>query len=268
MKLSTAAGIALTILLLTPGFTAAKTSGLSRGDSAVFSFEVLTTYRSGSGPNVTGTSYNRFSVSILSVNTSAPLGYLTYTLTLDVVNNSTKTTIQKFSNATTIFDPYDNYSYTGNIGFFPFTYTDLQPGRRNGLELRVAVNGVPGTSGTVPGGISHINTSVARTPGLIKVNYTLYNPKIRPMRTEMSFNATTGVLQRATTWANVFSVEKIFTYALLSFDHPTATELDLSFLWYVAVAGVVAFVVYTVVTRSSRQERKVARIRKKLKRPA
>jgi hypothetical protein len=82
----------------------------------------------------------------------------------------------------------------------------------------------------------------------------------------MSFDATTGVLQRARTWAQAYNVVKIFTYELLSFDRPI--RLDLSFLWYAALAGVAAFVVYTVTTRSTRQDRKVARMRKKLERPA
>jgi hypothetical protein len=268
LRLSNAAGIALAVLLLMPGFTAARTSGLSAGDSAVFSYQILTTYRISGGGNRTTIMNNQFTVDILSVNTSAPLGYLTYTMTIDVVNNASLTTTHRVSNATTIFDPYNNDSYLGNIGFFPFTYTDLQPGRANRLELYLAFGGGVFNQ-TLPGSIARVNASVARPEGLININYTLYNiNNTRPIRTVMSFNATTGVLQRARTWAVAFSVEKIFTYDLLSFNHPT--KLDLSFLWYFVLAGVVVFVVYAVATsaRSTKHEKKVARMRKKLEGPA
>jgi len=267
LRLSNAAGLVLIILLLAPGAVVGRTAGVAGGDTAVFSYQIVSTTRSPfpTLPNNTNTFTSQFAVSVLSVNTSASLGYFTYTLTVEDVNGTTESTSNKASNATTFLEPWNNDSYLGVIGFYPFTYTDLPQGKWTDLEIYAPLTGIPGVNASQSTAVQRLNASVARTSGLIKVNYTLYDlSDAIPIPTEMLFNASTGVLQHATTTANAFNVEKIFTYNLVSYDHPA--KLDLSFLWYVALAAVIVFVVYNVATRKSRRERKVERIRKKMER--
>ncbi|MGD0146892.1 MAG: hypothetical protein ABSB53_08615, partial [Nitrososphaerales archaeon] len=127
MRFSRTAGVAFAILLLTlaPGVAVARTMGISAGVSVVFSYQILTTYKTPNG-NYTTTIDNQFTVDILEVNASR--GEVWYTESINVFNSTTQTTGTPVSNTTTIFDPYDNESYLGNIGFYPFTYTDLLPG--------------------------------------------------------------------------------------------------------------------------------------------
>lgn len=268
MRLCKVASVALLILLLTPGVTVARTTGISGGDSVVYSYQILTTFREPSGPNNTSTIDNVFTVDILGVNTTAPLGFVDYTEIVNVFNSTTEVTTTGVSNATTIFDPSNNDTYLGNIGFFPFIYTDLKQGTWNGLGVKLPITGAPGNNGTitVPGQTQRINASVIRASKSIGINYTLYDlTDAPPIHTVMNYSATTGVLQYARTWANVFSVEKILTYNLISYNQPFRPNLTI--LWYVLLAAIIATVAYSVATRGTRRERKVARMRKRLERP-
>lgn len=189
-----------------------RTIGISAGESVVYSYQILTTYRTPDG-NYTTTIYNQFTVDILEVNASR--GEVWYKETLNMFNSTTETTQTPVSNVTTIFDPYDNESYLGNIGFYPFTYTDLLPGTGH-INITVPLGGL-GLNGTVKTGVQKINASVARPSGLIDVNYTVFGFSGQsPMPTVMAFDAMTGLLETGVTKANVFGVEKIFTYHLLS----------------------------------------------------
>ncbi|GEM_PF-730702 len=265
MRFSRTAGVAFAILLvtLTPGVTVARTMGISAGVSVVFSYQILTTYKTPNG-NYTATIDNQFTVDILEVNASR--GEVWYTESINVFNSTTQTTGTPVSNTTTIFDPYDNESYLGNIGFYPFTYTDLLPGTGH-LNITVPFRGVPGTNGTVKTGIQRINASVARPSGSIDVNYTIWDvPTTPPILTVMKFNATTGLLETGVTKANVFGVEKIFTYHLIGYS-PPPRRFDYSLLLYALLAGIIVFAAYSLATRGTRRERKVTRMRKRLERP-
>ena len=239
--------------------------GISAGDTVVYSYQILSLV---AGTNMfVGVDHIIFTVAIDYVNASAPLGDVIYTEAVNTVNATTETTLAPVTNETAIFDPYDNYTYLGNIGFYPFTYTNLLPGSAS-LSLKLFVSGVPGYSGRAPGGTVHINATVARTPGSIDINYTFPIPNGLPVTSAMVFNATTGLLEKGV-WNETFSGEtKIFTYTLVSLSHPKAANpADLTFLWYVALAFIVVIVGYEVATRGTRRERKAARMRKKLEIP-
>jgi hypothetical protein len=211
--------LVLVILSLTL-LVQATTVGISAGDSMVFLYQICTTYSTPSG-NVTSTSNNQFTVNILSVNVSAPRGEVGYTESAIEFNNTVESSSSVTStpeNFTTIFDPYDNLSYLSNIGFWPFTYTDLQVGSVRNLNLKVPVSGTASY-------VMHINATVARNSGLIDVNLTLVafagaHPTVDVLR----FNSTNGVLEYGRMTTNpVTNVEKVFIYKLLSFTQPTLT---------------------------------------------
>ena len=261
-------GIAvLVLLLLLPGQALAKTAGISPGDSMVYSYEIYTTYASPNG-NVTHISMNQFTVNILSVNASAPQGEVGYTQSITEFNNTavTVTNSSYYSeNYTTIFNPYDNLTYMGNIGFWPFTYTDLAVGSVKDLNLSYTIVNIPVSSGsstfTV---VQHINGTVTKSPSSIDVNMTLVAyAGSHPSSITLSFSSATGVLEYCRITTNLISeIEKIFTYHLLSFTSPKG----LGYIPYLAIAAVVAVVVIVaVVRRQSPREKKAARMRERLR---
>lgn len=235
----------------------------------VFSYEIYTTYATPNG-NVTNISTNKFTVDIFSVNVSAPHGEVGYAETVQEFNSTTVTSSSLFENFTTIFDPYDNFSYMGNIGFYPFTYADLPNGSVHNLGVNITVTNVPYGNGTATlSSVQYVNATVARSPGSIDVNLTtVASPGEMPSVWVMRFNSTTGVLKYAKTTTNLESdIEKIFTYALVSYSHasppPPSSPSLLPYLALVVVAVVAAVLV--VARRKSPRERKVERMRERLR---
>ena len=260
-------GIAVVALLLLPGPALAKTVGFSVGDSMVFSYERLSTYATPNG-NVTSVSMNQFTVVITSINASAPHGEVGYTETIQEFNNTVQTTSSLYQNFTTVFDPYDNDTYLGNIGFYPFTYADLPDGSANNLGINVTLTDVPIGNGSVVSSVQRINATVARSAGSIDVNLTTigYTGE-EPSHWDMRFNSTTGILEYGRTTVNVISdIEGIYTYNLVSYTHHSSQNL--SFLPYLAIAVVVVIAVVlvaqAVVGRKSPREKKEERMRKRL----
>ncbi len=268
INLLRAAALGLLVLLV-PGPALANTYGVFAGDSMVFSYERLTTYATPNG-NVTTISMNQFTIGITSINSSAPHGEVGYTETIQEFNNSVVTSSSLYVNFTTVFDPYDNLSYLGNIGFYPFTYVDLQAGSVKNLGVNVTVTDVPIENGSVSvSSVQRVNATVAKSSGLIDVNLTTigYTGET-PSHWDMRFNATTGVLEYGRTTVNVISdIEGIYTYHLLSYTHHSSSQ-DLSFLPYLVVAAIVVVVAAAVVQavrgRKSPRQKTEARMRERL----
>jgi hypothetical protein len=232
-----------------------------------FSYQIYTTFETPNG-NTTNIQNNMFTVNILSVTPGAPHGEVGYTLTVAQFNNTevaNSTSTTSAENFTTIFDPYDNFSYLGNIGFWPFTYTDLEAGKQNNLTLMIPVSNVPhGNTTTTVYDTQLVNASVARPRGLIDVNLTWIAFKgAHPTTDVMRFNATSGVLEYSKETTNLIStIEKIFTYALV--DYTRASPLNLWYLPFIAVGIIVAVAVVAWARRDSPAKRKEKRMRERL----
>lgn len=251
----------LLLLLVSPAVEA-RSSGLSRGDSLVFQYVIRTSFATPNG-NTTSVSVNQFTVDVLAVNLTAPLGDVEYAETVTEFNNTQVTTPSAVENITSIFDPYDNNTYIGNIGFYPFTYTDLKPGSVQDLNVSLTIAGSP--AGNISG-IQTVNASVARSPAGIGVNFTIgTGGAAPPSLTVMTFNSTTGVLERGITYTHFFNVEKDFTYNLLSYRRgsPPGPGLLPYMLGGIIAVGVVALALY-VQRRPSRREKRARRLKERM----
>ncbi|MGD1055568.1 MAG: hypothetical protein ABR867_05765, partial [Nitrososphaerales archaeon] len=219
-----AVSLALAVLLLAPGPALANTVSLTPSDSAVYSYEIFTTYATPNG-NFSSSIMNQFALWINAVNATGPVGEAAYTENLTVYNSTVVNPPLTNRNVTSIFDPFNNLTYWSQpwIGWYPFTYTDLHVGKVVNMGVNVTVTGIPtGTGNATQSGIERVNATISRSPGLINVNFTM-GFGVSPGQTSqnstfalttMSFNSTTGWLISRVTYANAFGVEKIFTYKL------------------------------------------------------
>lgn len=235
----------------------------------LFSYSILTTYPTPSG-NVTAETFtSQERVTVLAVAANASVGGFAYTFTLTNYNgtelrgeNSTSA-----SNETTIFDPYNNNSYLGNIGFSPVIYPDVQAGEsaRNMLIRETVTNSTVSYNS-----VQYVNATVTRGGGLINVNFTLL-PFLGNLTASGSslfilhYNSTTGVLVSSQEYSNIVPpFQKTLTYELLSFTRPTPRDL-----WpvlYVAGGIIAVIAAVQVLRRKTPTERKKDRIRKKFER--
>ncbi len=243
------------------------------GDVMVFDYKVVTTYATPNG-NVTNYFSTKQTITILAVNPNATIGEIGYSSAITELNGTSQTTPTSAKNFTTIFDPYDNMTYIGNIGFWPVIYTDVRTGSVRNLEVNESYY-YPSVNGSVSYSTAqYVNATVSKGAGLISVNMTLLPSQenmsssvnsTQPVVFRMKYNATTGVLQDYSEYANIVTIiEKIFTYHLVSFTRPA--KFDWWFLPYVAVGVVAAIVVVEVLRRKPSSERRKDRVREKFRR--
>jgi len=254
-------------LLAVPGPVLANAVGFGVGDSLVFSFERYTTYATPNG-NQTFISMNQFTVYINSVNATAEGGGVVgYSETIQEFNNTAVTNSTAYENFTTIFNPYDNTTYLGNIGFYPFTYTDLKAGSANNIGINVTTSDIPVGNGSESiSTIQRVNVTVARNPNLIDVNLTtIGSTGEHPSFWTMQFNTTTGILEYGRTTVNLISdIEGIYTYHLLGYIHKSPPAYQ-KYIPYIIVVAVVAIVAAAALAgRRSERQTKVKRMREKL----
>ena len=249
--------VSLIAMLLAPGAAQARTVGVSPGDTAVYSY-VYDFTNSAPGGNVTFTSTNQFSIDVFSVDNQSALGAVGYTITWTEANSSVLSTPEVFQNFTTIFDPRDNLTYTGRIGFWPFIYTDVPAGSFTNMMLVVET----ATNASAVTNVWSVNGTVVRNPGSIDVSLRIGGGDNAPARMNMQYNSTTGILENMTGAAQYVSIIwRYATYHLLSFSH--SSPLDLSFLPYVVVAAIAAVVVLTY-RRRTKREKKAAKFRERM----
>ncbi len=275
LRTSAAVAVALLALLVLPGFTSTMTVGFRQGDSAVFAYDMtkitLTTDPSTNDiVNQTTTQYNQLRLDVLSVNLTNPTGKVAYRETVTVYNATTLTTPSVGQNFTAIFDPYDNATFLGKIGWYPFTYADLPAGNRSNVEVAVSISGYPGNNGSTIGGtvIARVNFTVTRNHDFINVSCRVNSgPSTNPWTMAMRYNATTGMLDNFTEVASFLGTTRILTYQLLAYSHPSVFDYTpiLQAVLYIAIAAVALLAVYEVLTRKSRRERKAARLRERLR---
>jgi len=261
--------VSFAILLLAPGPALAVTATVAAGESAVYSYTILTTNKGPGGVNVTTSMPNQETVTVDNVSSAGNTEVVGYTLTVTEANGTTLNPPLVGTNYTSIFDPYNNLTYFAQpwIGFYPFTYPDLAPGFES-IRLNITVTNVPGGSGTGTASvIDLVNATVTRSPGSIDVNFTAvpqhYSGQAGRGLFVMKFDPVTGWLDSMTLTANALGVEKIFTYRLLSYTLSKPAPNYSSYVWYVVIVAVAALVAYEVVTRKSRRERKKSRMREK-----
>ena len=252
------------ILLLASGPAFGRTVGISPGDSATYSYVIVTTQASPNG-NVSTSIVNQESVTVNSVNLTGRAAVVGYTLTITEANGTVVSPPLVATNYTSVFDPYYNLTYFSQpwIGWYPFTFTDLTTGKAN-LGVNVTETGVPVSGGNITlSVIAPINATISRSPGLIDVDFTSVVANVTNDLFVMRFNSTTGWLERGVIYANAFDVEKIFTYQLLSYTHHKPAPDYSLYAIDVALFAVAAIVVYEVVARKSRSEKRESRIREK-----
>ncbi len=253
---------ALLVTSFTPRDAWARTVGVQANDSLVFDYTVFTTYATPNG-NQSSTQNNQLGLTVLWTDTTKPQGVVAYSETITEVNGTQVSAPTAAQNTTTILDPYDNDTYLGNIGFYPFTYTDLKPGSANDLSVSLAVAGTP--SGTLTG-VQEVNATVGRESGLISVNFTIFATGSEPpSQTVLLYNDTTGVLTQGITYTHFFNVEKNFIYKLVSFGHaPTGIFNPNVQILIVAAVIVVAAVATVWRVTSAREKGKFSKARKKM----
>jgi hypothetical protein len=245
-------------LLLLPSPALARTAGVSASDSVVFDYTIFTTYATPNG-NQSSTWLNQMSISIDSVSTSSALGEIQYTETINILNGTSVESPSAVSNVTAIFDPYDNRTYLGTIGFYPFTYTDLATGSAENLSVTLTITGT-GTGDIT--GTQHVSSMVAKAPGYILINFTISSgSELPPALTVMRYNATTGVLIKGVTYTHYFGIEKIFTYDLVSYHHVPSPDYTFVYFGLAAIIAIVAVV--AILRRPSKRNRKADRMRRK-----
>jgi hypothetical protein len=257
--------VSFAILLLASNSVFAATSsagtvGLTPGDSASYSYTIVTTLGS-----VTNRSVYMQTLKVDSVNTTGPVGFVGYTETITEWNNTVLSTPLAGSNFTAIFNPYVNQTYFGEpwIGWYPFTYTNLSPGQVKNLGVNTTVTGITLPSGNInSSAVIPVNATIVRNPGLIDVNFTFATGTASALFV-MKFNSTTGWLESGVIHATAYGEARIFTYQLLSFT-PHKPGFNYSYLAYLVLIPVAALVAYEVKTRKSRKESKASRMRERL----
>lgn len=262
MKWRSLVSLSLLILIILPPLASAKTVGISQNDSLTFDYTIFTTFSTPNG-NHTAVQHNQFTISILAVDTTSQLGQVEYTEVANLVNDTIVSTPSTVQNVTTIFDPYDNNTYLGNIGFYPFTYTDLPAGSVKGLNVSLTLGGVPGAPLT---GTQKVNATVARSPTAINVTFTIEStPSIPLSQTDMTFNATNGVLMHGVTSTHFFGIEKDFTYDLVAYRSSAHTNSsNVIYLGLVVLVAAAVVAAYAFARRPSRRQRTAAKMRRKL----
>lgn len=271
MSKSSLAALALISFLLLSLPVQADTVGVKPGTSLSFNYDIITTYGTSNG-NVTSETTANFLIGVTSVNTTGAVGQFGYTESVNTLNGTTESSTTPATNYTTIFNPFNNDTYFGNLGFWALIDTSVQTGARTGMVLSHSYSYYNGSTYTNYNADVLANVSVVRDRGLIEMNLSeipdTANYTKLPVITRAKFNATTGVLISYTEYANIYSiVEKIFYYNLVSFSEPATPA---SYLWvaYVVVGLVAAIAVVQVARRKPKEARKRARVKEKFTHPS
>lgn len=243
-----------------------RTMGIAAGDRAVFSYEIYTSSPSTVlGENFTTDVFYNTTITFTSVNVNASLGYFGYEERVDLLNqktiNETVTNETTFStstlknNVSTIFDPYDNNTYLGNLGFFPVAYTNLLNGSTH-LQVTATVNETTGSP-------QNITASVIRTKASIGINFTV-NPWVGalPWTSYSVFDPRTGLMERTDVYTHFFGVSKYFHYRLLNFT-PASNNHVYLYAEIFAFGAIIAVAAVAIARRKPETARKAAKMREK-----
>lgn len=211
------AGATLLILLLAVvPVSYASATPVKAGDQVTYEYSQALVEPLPNGSTYRQAYVSTFSLDVLSVVTSTNPGVIDYRLSYATYQNTTVTQTTTGSvNSTYIFDPYDNESYVGTLGFYPFIYTDVAPGSRTNMAVTLSITQAP--NGTITG-TSRVNVTVTRPDSYIEVNFTAKaGAQLQPSQTFLRFNATNGVLIYGITKVDLMSIERDFIFQLDSY---------------------------------------------------
>jgi hypothetical protein len=229
------------LVLILAGSSAAVASnpGVSAGDTVSYTFNRTTSYPTPNGFHV-NSSDNAFTVQILSVDNSKPPGQMGILETFSEYQNKTVTSNNTASVITPFFDPYDNASYVGALGFFPFTYTDVQAGSAR-LQF-----GLPVANSSSSINEAHdVNVTVTRTASTIVVNFTEKSGALPPSYNYIVYRSSDGVMTFGETKGTLFGETTVFDYYFVSLTKSTAPS-NLPLLGYVFIGAFVAVGLFAV----------------------
>jgi hypothetical protein len=191
----------------------ASTPGITGGAEVTFDYRTSLGYPLPNGSYYLQTHDNQFTVNVASVDNSYPPGIITYKETFTLYNDTTVD--QSVSGTTPFFDPYDNKTYVGSIGFYPFAYTDIAAGSIDNIPVSLAINGPTNVTSTT---VNRINATVSRSGVNIIVNITVRSGSQLPLsHTNLNYNATNGVLLYGETDYALLGTDRRFVYTLSSY---------------------------------------------------
>jgi hypothetical protein len=271
LRSSTVIGLGLLVLILVPGVVSGSgfqgTVGIKVGDQLVYAYTIYSAGVNSNDVNVTSTTLFNDTINVLYVNTTAPIGYVEYTLRQDLIVNGAINATATLNNFTAIFNPFVNSTYLGNLGFSAFTYVNLPNGTKN-FPLTVSVAAPPPwarANATTPA--QNMTASVVRTSKAIDVSYAdVLSPGAAPFaEAAMTFDPVSGVLTRLAVNTYIAGATKDFRYTLLSFR--LITSPNYSLVGYIALGIVIVVVAAAVVSRPSRSKRKINKMREKFASP-
>lgn len=195
-------------------------AGIIAGAQVTYDYKMSVGYLLPNNTYYMKTGDNRFTVNVLSIDNSHPPGIIGYVETFTLYND---TTVNESVNGTTpFFDPYDNMTYVGNIGFYPFMYTDVPTGSSANIPVSLTLQVQSNTSIT---NVNRINVTVSRASRQIIVNITMESgPQLPPSYTYLSYNASNGVLLYGKTDFTLLGADRGFVYTLSSYTPGSNTQ--------------------------------------------
>jgi hypothetical protein len=204
------AGLLVLVVLGVAG-ASAGTPGISGGEVVTYDVLQTLTYQSPGGL-VANAKNSSFSITVVSVNNSAPPGSIQYSETYAVFNNVTQTANNTATGVTVFFNPYSNKTYLVKLAFYPFIYTDLLPGTAT-VQIGSTVSGAQGGDTTL---VQRVRVNVTRTTGAILVNFTAEaSAQVPRSSTALVYNATTGIMTRSVTVLFAAGALQTYTYRLV-----------------------------------------------------
>jgi len=237
------------LLLLVPTARGAA-GGVQSGDVATYEYTQSLVNHLPNGSQYVQSYVSQFQVLVVSVNETGSPGVIGYVITFSESMNVT-TSQEGGVNFTEFFDPYDNQTYLGAIGFYPFIHPDLQAGSTRNLPVTMELT--QGPNGTVRETTS-VNVTVSRSGGYVTVNYTARSGSaLQPSATFLKYNATDGVMDYGTTRVSLAGIDRDFTFDLQSYTQAPSPGIPV--LAYV-IAG--SFITLAVVFAADRLRGRVA----------
>jgi len=259
----------LTLLILVPAAfaaTPARTVGVVPGDHIVYAYHVRSSsYNDTTGANITSNLYWNLTIQVQSVDASANPPDVGYQIREDALTNGSITDTYTETNLTTVFDPFNTTTYTGNLGFPAFVFTNVQNETKN-FGYNVPTTNLPPWATPADREVpQNITVTVVRSQKSIYVSLRddLLNATNPFMIVGMTFDAATGVMQSSKMFTVLSGVYKSFYYTLLSFVQGAQPIPVYFYLLPLAVAVVAVVAAVEIRRRPSHRKRAVQKMRKK-----
>ncbi len=240
----------LLVALVTAPVARADTRGIGAGDVVGYTYTQALVNHLPNGTDYVRSYVSRFSVQVVSIDGSTSPATVNYVL--GYTESQNKSTSETGSvNSTYFFDPYDNKTYLGAIGFYPFVFTDLQPGSKTNMHVTVSIT--QGPNGTIKG-TTMVNVTVAKVGNFFDVNLTERSGSVAPSSTYLRYNASNGILTYGTTDVAFLGLERNFIFELASFEPASSPGVPL--LAYLVGIPFVALAAFALIDylRSARRK--------------